>query len=215
MRKFVIAGLLAAAAVPVLAQATAPVAPPAPVAPVARIAPMADKMMTRAELDARVREHFTRLDANRDGFVTTAEADAGKAAMKDRWQQAGIGHAMNAKRRDPNAAFDRIDADRNGAISRDEFAKAREMRVEKRMTRSHDGAGRPGAKRMRMHRVSGGMVGGHLFNMADADKDGRVSLAEATTGAARHFDMMDGNRDGRITPEERRGKMRQMRSPAS
>ena len=58
------------------------------------------------------------------------------------------------------------------------------------------------------------MMGGAMLRMADANRDGRVSLAEATTGALQHFDMMDSNRDGRITPEERaagRAHMRQMR----
>ena len=45
-----------------------------------------------------------------------------------------------------------------------------------------------------------------MLKMADANSDGRVSLAEATAGALQHFDMIDANRDGRVTPEERRGK---------
>ena len=58
------------------------------------------------------------------------------------------------------------------------------------------------------------MMGAAMLKMADANRDGRVSLAEATAGALRHFDMMDGNRDGRLTPEERaagRVHMMQMR----
>ena len=62
---------------------------------------------------------------------------------------------------------------------------------------------------MRMHRF-GGMMGGPMFTMADANKDGRVSMQEATDAAARHFDMADANRDGRITPDERREMHRQM-----
>jgi len=45
---------------------------------------------------------------------------------------------------------------------------------------------------------------GHLFEMADANRDGRVSLAEATDAAARHFDQADLNHDGKLTPDERR-----------
>ena len=45
-------------------------APPAPMAH-----PMADKVMTRAEMVAMVREHFTQLDTNKDGTITTAEVD--------------------------------------------------------------------------------------------------------------------------------------------
>ena len=43
----------------------------------------------------------------------------------------------------------------------------------------------------------------HMFEMADANKDGRVTLQEAQTAALQHFDMVDTNRDGQITPEER------------
>ena len=44
---------------------------------------------------------------------------------------------------------------------------------------------------------------GHMFDMADANHDGKVSLQEMTDAALRHFDRADANHDGRITPEER------------
>jgi len=46
--------------------------------------------------------------------------------------------------------------------------------------------------------------------MADLNKDGRVSLQEATTAALQHFDQADANRDGQITPEERRAMHQRM-----
>ena len=202
MRKFLIAALAATAAIPVLAQSTAPVAPIAPVPPVARVAPMADKIVTRAEVDAKVREHFARADANRDGFVTSEEMSAGR-------KHAGKARRVKAAR-DPNAAFDRVDSNKDGMISRDEFARGRETRMEKRHAMRRDGAGRHAPMGMRLHRM-GGMMGARMIKMADANNDGRVSLGEATAGAARHFDLMDSNRDGRITPEERRAGRLQMR----
>ena len=48
-----------------------------------------------------------------------------------------------------------------------------------------------------------GGFGGHLFEMADANHDGRVSLQEAETAALAHFDKADLNHDGKITPDER------------
>ena len=58
--------------------------------------------------------------------------------------------------------------------------------------------------KMRMH---GGGMGrgfeGHLFDMADANHDGRLTLQEAETAALAHFDKADLNHDGKITPEER------------
>jgi len=210
MRHYVIVGLLAAAASPLFAQPMpAPMAAPAPM--LARGTP---PTITRAEVQARVQTHFAKRDANRDGVLTTDELAAAHGAMNQRWQRDGIGHAMTVKRGDPNAAFDRIDANRDGSISRDEFARGREVRIEKRVIVDRDGQpGAPGAMH-RMHRGGGAMMGAAMLELADADRDGRVTLAEATAGALRHFDMMDVNRDGRLTPEERaagRVHIRQMR----
>ena len=44
--------------------------------------------------------------------------------------------------------------------------------------------GDPGLEGMYMHAAS---FGGHLFEMADANKDGRVSLQEAQPGCASAF----------------------------
>ena len=62
--------------------------------------------MTKAEVEARVKERFARMDANRDGAVTREEIDAARAAHR-------------AERQDRR--FDVLDADRNGVISRAEF----------------------------------------------------------------------------------------------
>ena len=113
---------------------------------------------------------------------------------------------MGGAMRDPAAAFDRLDANKDGMISRDEFAKGHEVRIEKRIVmHGGDADAKPGAMReMRMHRMGGGMGGGHMIAMADTDKDGRITLAEAEAMALQHFDKMDANRDGQVTPEERR-----------
>lgn len=216
MSRLLIAGLLIAVATPLFAQTAAPVPPlppTAPLVPTAPIAPMADRTVTRAEVDARIRTHFAQLDSNKDGYVTTEEMSAMRGAHGLPGEQRRIeSHVM----RDPAAAFDRLDANRDGSISRDEFAKGREVRIEKRIVTQGGASVAPGARRPMRMKWCGAMMGGGLFKMADADKDGRVSLAEATSGALQHFDMMDANRDGRLTSEERRagrGKMRQMRNP--
>jgi len=200
--RFLTVGLIAAVATPLLAQSTPPAASVAPATPTAPVSPMADRTVTRAEVEARIRTHFAQIDANRDGYVTTEEMTAMRGA-----------HGAHRGMRDPAAAFDRIDSNRDGSISRDEFAKGREVRIEKRVVTQGGAPGAAPPMRMKMH---GAMMGGGMFRMADTDKDGRVSLAEATGGAMQHFDMMDANRDGRLTPDERRAgraKMRQMRNP--
>jgi Ca2+-binding EF-hand superfamily protein len=205
MKEFLIgaAGIVLAGA----AFAQAPVAQPAP-APQA--APMAERIYTRDEMVAKVREHFGKLDTNRDGALTREAAEAGRAAMKDHFRQRFADrreHRLERmEHRDPAQAFDRLDANKDGSISRDEFAKGHEQRIERRIALKDGKPGAPGAPHegMRMHRMGGMMMGGHMFEMADANKDGRVTLQEATDSAARHFDMADTNHDGRITPEERK-----------
>ena len=200
MKEFLIgaAGIVLAGA----AIAQAPVAQVAPAAQVAPVPPRADRVDTRDEMVAKVREHFAKLDANRDGFLTKEEAEAGRAAMKDHMRErfaerGGRDHRMG----NPSEAFDRLDANKDGQISRDEFTKAHEQRIERRVV-IKDGQT---ARGKRMHHMGGGMMMmGPMFEMADANHDSRVSLQEATDAAVRHFDMADANRDGRITPDERK-----------
>ena len=213
MKEFLIgaAGIVLAGA----AVAQAPVAQPAPVPQVAPVPPMAERIDTRDEMVAKVREHFSRLDANRDGFLTKEEAEAGRAMMKEHFRERFADRREHrTEGRDPAQAFDRLDANKDGSISRDEFAKAHEQRIERRIVMK-DGQAAPGTvgmtpqpgmphQGMRMHRMGGMMMGGQMFEMADLNKDGRVSLQEATDAAVKHFDLADANHDGRITPDERR-----------
>jgi Ca2+-binding EF-hand superfamily protein len=43
-----------------------------------------------------------------------------------------------------------------------------------------------------------------LFDQADINKDGKVSLDEAQNAALKQFDAADLNHDGVLTPDERR-----------
>ena len=193
---------LAAAAV--AAQPAQPVAP-APYASPLRVAPP----QTRAAVVDKVRQHFARLDMDRDGYLTKAEAQAGRAAMKaQRRQWAGRGARGQ---RDPGAMFERLDANRDGAISRVEVDSGRQQR---QAMRDRDGDGQPD-KRMRAMRGGGGgmRLGGQMFEQADLNRDSRVSLQEATEAAVRRFDSADLNRDGTLAPEERqqmRTRMKEM-----
>lgn len=238
MSKYLLAGAAVAAIAlsPAIAQSVQPAPAPAP-APQALIhhAPIA-KVHSRAEVGAHVRAMFERLDTNRDGFVTKAEAQAARAHRADRViKRIRHGAAGSPEQRlaDRGAMFDRIDTNRDGSISREEFAKVRENRVERRIVMREklkegeaapsDGKGgvsHNGAMGLMQHPggydARRGGLGGRMFDMADANKDGRVTLQEATAAAYRHFDMADANRDGQVTREERmqmRQKMRAERRP--
>jgi Ca2+-binding EF-hand superfamily protein len=156
---------------------------------------MAMQPMTRAEVIQRVQEHFAMLDTNQDGFVTQAEMDAAKGAMH--------GKMMQHREQRGDAMFDRMDANHDGSISRSEFDAAHQAMA----ARIGDNGHRMGMGLSMMH---GASMGAHLFAMADADKDGRVSLQEATNAAAAHFDQADANHDGTLTPDEMRAAHKAM-----
>ena len=201
MKTVLIAATAALAGTAALAQPAAPVAPVAPAAPVR---PMADHVMTRTEVVEMVRDHFGRFDTDKDGSITSEEMSTfGRMAerkLPDGAQPRVMIH--EGPMGDPAAAFDRLDANKDGMISREEFSKAREQRIEKRIVmreKIKDARKTGKLGEMRMHRT-GGM---RMIVMADGDKDGRITLAEAEAMALKHFDEMDSNHDGKVTREER------------
>ena len=153
---------------------------------------MHNRTQLRTDVAAHVQKMFAMTDSNHDGVLDQAElaANGGKDGA------APEGH----RPMDRNAMFDMIDSNKDGSISRDEFAS------------HHDGMGKMGGHHgMGDHR--GGMMS-RMFGMADANHDGKMTLAEATAMALQHFDKMDANHDGKVTPEERqagRAQMKQMR----
>lgn len=209
---------------------TAPMAARPPLPPVAPLPPMVapphvrvmfggDHVTTRAEVAEHVGKMFAKLDTNHDGFITKEEIDALHAKMDAAMAKMGDVHKRLAESGvmmgDRGQIFDQLDTNHDGNISRQEFM-ARKPRVrEERVIVMRDGPegaagapmppleGHPGMMRMHMHMAGMGRLGGQLFEMADANHDGRVSLAEAQAAALAHFDKADLNHDGKITPEER------------
>jgi hypothetical protein len=173
---------------------------------------MSDRTMTRAEVSDHIRRMFARLDTNHDGFVTREELDAMHQRMGMR---ADMGQRFGDRMEKPDRAamFDRLDANHDGTISRQEYMAAQPEVREERVFVMRQGAaqsapGQPGMTgmpgMMHMHEGMGmGGFGGHLFDMADANHDGRVSLQEAEAAALAHFDRADLNHDGKLTPDER------------
>lgn len=209
MSNFLLGGVAAAmfVAASAAAQPTAPPAPaPAPQVQVMRIQREPMRVQIRDEVVKHVRDLFARLDTNRDGFLTRDEADSAKQAMggevRERFaKRLAEGGGPNPDR---GAAFDRLDTNKDGMVSRQEFTSAQPQTFQRRVFVMHDGEGveMGGPGQMRMHRMGMGLHG-RMFEMGDANHDGKLSLQEATNAALQHFDAADVNRDGKLTPDER------------
>ena len=122
------------------------------------------------------------MDANKDGKLDAADRDARRASM-----------------------FDRVDGNKDGQISREEFAAHHAMPGRRGQHEGHrmGGHGDHGGQ----HRMGGGMMG----KMADANGDKAITQQEFTAAALRRFDAADANKDGTLTLEERRAARGAMR----
>ena len=233
MKKLLIGGAAAALVVAIAPAIAQPAPPPPPgvasgtspprvvvvppEAPGMHMMAMSYRAITRDEALKHVRDLFARLDTNRDGFITKQEVEVlhnkmpGMEAMHGEFRKRfAEGHSPMPDRA---AMFDKLDTNHDGSISRAEFMAALPQLQERRVLITREGAapagapGVPGETGMMMRMHGTGMhamgFGGHLFEMADANHDGRVSLAEAEAAALAHFDRGDLNHDGKITPEER------------
>jgi Ca2+-binding EF-hand superfamily protein len=167
--------------------------------------------LTRAAVQAQVQARFAEVDSDRDGFVTEAEARARVDARRAERRE------QNGERR--AARFARLDANGDGSISRAEFDARPAIRGEDRGERREARGDR--RERRRGHRAGrrghGGMGMAHFglrrFAALDGDRDGRVSMAEASARALAMFDRADANRDGTVTAEERRAAREAFRGP--
>lgn len=217
------AAALVVAVAPALAQPAPPTPPgvsqgtasaPMPAEPRVHMMVRSNRVMTRDEVLKHVQRLFARLDSNHDGFITKDEVEAFHRKIASA-QDMGSEMRKHLSEHhlpmlDRGAMFDKLDTNHDGVISREEFMagqpSAREERVIFMMRDAHakNGTGQPEPHEMPMRGAAMGMgFAGHLFEIADANHDGRVSLKEAEDAALARFDRMDLNHDGKVTPEER------------
>jgi Ca2+-binding EF-hand superfamily protein len=161
----------------------------------------------RADVGPRIQKMFGKLDSNRDGFITKNEITALQAQFDER-------AAKSAPKRAARM-FDSLDVDHDGKITQGEaagshakrgrsvFAKA-DANKDGVVTRAEYEAATASGKIKIRHAGMRGSLIVRLFDGADLDKDGRVSLSETQQAALNEFDSADANHDGVLTPAERR-----------
>ena len=198
--------LLTTAAAIALVAGVAPALAQAPAKPVR---PMADKVMTRAEMTQSVQQQFARFDTNKDGFADKAmtqraenrfekrgdamfgKFDSNKDGKVTKAEAEAVFAAAKAKTK-ARPSWDKfaanLDSNKDGAITKAEFDTVQDKVADRFEQRR---SGHPG-------------MAGRMLANADSNKDGKVSLLEATAAAAAHFDTADSNHVGKLTADEMR-----------
>jgi len=218
MRQRILVALSIAAGGAAIAYAQTPPAPPVPPSGTDGPARAMHAPLTRTDAEKRVVDQFAALDLNHDGVVTRDEVAAARRTERDKMRAFVEARMKEGRER----AFDRLDTNHDGSISRAEFAAAapppgrgpdgagapppgkgspRGPGPKGERMAGRGPAGRPGGPGPMMH---GPMMGEHWFEQADANRDNKVTLAEAKAVALARFDRLDTNHDGTIEPEERR-----------
>lgn len=180
-----LAGMSVVAATPLLAQ---PMEMPG--------AHDAKSTLLRSDVEAHVKARFTLFDTDKDGVVSRAEMAAGRDAEMKNMQ---------------SHMFEMIDTNKDGAISRTEFD---DHHTAMKMHMGHgdhvssapsgDRAASPRRPMPPMPPKAMMRSSEATFAMADTNKDGTVTEAEAVQTALAHFDRQDANKDGVLTAEEQR-----------
>lgn len=140
--------------------------PPSATAPSSASAAPLSRTAFIAAMDAEYRK----LDGNKDGVVTRLEVEA---------QQQRLVTATASQR--ARQAFARMDADRDGQLSADEFVRANVAPVKADATA--------------------------VMNRLDANRDQKVTLVEYRTLTLGNFDRLDSDKDGVISSAERSGAL--------
>ena len=149
--------------------------------------------VSQAEFVQRRVERLRAADANHDGTVTAEEMRA-------------AGQAKRAEAR--NAMFDRLDANKDGSISRAEFDAPRAEG--QRAGRGERGQRGPRAEHA--GRGHGGMHRGAQRMGRNGEGRGPVVIAEAEQKATATFTRLDADHNGTLTVEERRAGMQARRA---
>lgn len=163
-----------------------------------------DKKLSRDELPGQFpQQAFDRLDTNKDGFLDEEEW----TAMRARFGGPGGGPRFG----ETLTKF--LDANGDGKVSKDEFAKM--LALFEGLDQDHNGDlsqeelnGFFRAVNEAQTQATGGVDAGNLFSKFDKNKDGKITSDEMTE--EKTFKALDLNKDGSIPRDEAEQALKQI-----
>lgn len=151
---------------------------------------------------------FDRLDTNHDGFIDETEWNA----MRARFGGGGGGGPRTGE-----SLLKLLDANGDGKVSRDEFAKI--LTLFDVLDKDHNGDLSPDelngffrAVNESQTQATGGVEVNNLFEKYDKNKDGKITAEEL--GNERIFKSLDLNKDGVIDRAEAETALKQLKKAA-
>lgn len=155
-----------------------------------------DGRISQAEFMGDRVARLTAQDTNRDGTVSVEERQAGREAHRAERQA---------------ARFDRLDADKNGSVTRAEFDAARADRPD-RAERGHRGPRGDNMRGGRGHGRGHGPMHAGRMGGRDGGERGPVVIADVQSKMSERFTATDTNRDGFLSAEEQTAARAEMRT---
>jgi hypothetical protein len=156
INRYFVTALLLASSAPAFAQAAAPRQGPQPI--------------SKATFMQRIDSAFVAVDSNKDGFADRAELEAA--------ENKGLAARKQALLKEREAAFRRMDTDKNGTLTLQEFNSVASAQALPKADIAP------------------------LLSKMDTNKDGKISLAENRAPAMAQFDRADANKDGSVSAAE-------------
>ncbi|GAB2179560.1 hypothetical protein [Dongia sp. agr-C8] len=163
-----------------------------------------DGVIDQTEFQQSRDKWFADLDTSKDGFVSADELKVFGDKMHAEWSkkhgdQAGNGMPdANKKHGDfSQRILERVDADKDGKISKAEF-DAEGAKMFAKLDENSDGK----IAENEMPQRHWARFGGKMFDRMDADNDGKVTKAEFQAAGEQMFQRMDKNGDGIIEKDE-------------
>ncbi|MEL0658552.1 hypothetical protein V6255_05295 [Psychromonas arctica] len=156
-----------------------------------------DSKITKDEAKGRLSKHFDKIDSDKNGVITQAELLEMQKMQKMQKMHKGKGHKKGNK----EVSFAKLDANSNGAITKDE-AKGRLAKHFDKVDTDANGS-ITSAEFELVKNMKKGKHGQKVsFSTLDANKDGAITKDEAKGRLLSNFDKIDGDADGKITTQE-------------
>ncbi|WP_200844705.1 MULTISPECIES: EF-hand domain-containing protein [unclassified Novosphingobium] len=215
IKKLTLGLSVAALSIGGVACAQAPAAPDRPGHERPKIDANGDGVVTRAEAQAAAAAMFAKLDVNKDGKIDQADRELARQQKRE-------------------GKFAKLDTNKDGSISKAEFMADRGPEGRGRGPgmdgpppppgeMGKDGPGKDGPRgegrghhgKRGGHGFGGGRMGGGMMAMArdaDTNHDGAISKDEFMAAAMKRFDAADTNHDGKVTKEEKQAAREAMKA---